>query len=239
MNNSEHYLCSAIIQNGHIINEYCNVINLVLPLNDIDAIFILFTLSMCVTLSFHCRRVPLLPQVLPSRQLPTPGTSELGIVTHVDSPTKFHIHLSSCLTKLRQMESLFDNLPPPPPSYMPIPLDHCLALFPADHRYHRARIESVAEGKVGVFFVDYGNRLDIDVGGVVPMLGACLVLPEMALPCLLDGFGVEEEVVGRGEGVVCWSYEHCMEFCQLVLEKEVMVTIKVRRERRKGGRGKK
>lgn len=92
---------------------------------------------------------------------------------------------------------------------------------------------------MGVFFVDYGNRLDIDVGGVVPMLGACLVLPEMALRCSLDGFGVEEEVVGGGEGVVCWSYEHCMEFCQLVLEKEVMVAIKVRRERgRKGGRRK-
>ena len=208
-----------------------------LPLNDIDAILFFFTLSMFVTLSFYCRRVPQLPQVLPSRQLPTPGTSELCIVTHVDSPTKFHVHLSSCLTKLRQMESLFDNLPPPPPSYVPIPLDHCLALFPADHRYHRARIESVAEGKVGVFFVDYGNRLDIDVGGVVPMLGVCLVLPEMALPCSLDGFGVEEEVAG-GEGVVCWSYEHCMEFCQLVLEKEVMVAIKVRRER-EGGRGRK
>ena len=91
---------------------------------------------------------------------------------------------------------------------------------------------------MSVFFIDYGNRLDIDVGGVVPMLGACLVLPEMALPCSLDGFGVEEEVMGGGEGVVCWSYEHCMEFCQLVLEKEVMVAIKVRRERgRKGGRG--
>ena len=153
--------------------------------------------------------------------LPSEGTSKPAVVSHVDTPTKFHVHLSSNLETLQRLESVLDDLPPPPLSYYPLPLDYCLAHYSSTHRFHRAFIEFVQGRKVGVFFIDYGDRKEIDVSDIRPMLGVSLTVPAMALPCSLDGFGV-----GIGEGVEL-SLSDSLEFMGIVIDQEVNVVFKV------------
>lgn len=119
------------------------------------------------------------------------------------------------------------KLVPSTPSslYRPFPGDYCLALFHADHSYHRAYVEAFKEGKYRVFFVDFGNRTSLSVEDMRPLTYECISLPAQAVPCSLEGF------VGKE-----WSFEECMSFSSLVLEKKVAITVKVRERERGEGR---
>lgn len=75
---------------------------------------------------------------------------------------------------------------------------------------------------MGVFFIDYGDRKEIDVNDVRPMLGVALTVPAMALPCSLDGFGV-----GISDGGVELVMSDSLEFTGIVIDQEVNVVFKV------------
>nr|BAN21254.1 ebna2 binding protein P100 [Riptortus pedestris] len=60
--------------------------------------------------------------------------------------------------------------PPLPGAYSPKKGDLCAAKYPADNMWYRAKVEKVTGGgKVSVFYIDYGNRADIQSTQCAPL----------------------------------------------------------------------
>ena len=69
---------------------------------------------------------------------------------------------------------------------------YCLALF-SDGNWCRAQVESVSpDGKVDVFFVDFGNRYSVQLPQVQPLVAQFAALPVQVLKCSLCGLLPEE-----------------------------------------------
>lgn len=115
------------------------------------------------------------------------------------------------------MEASFLVPQSPPPMVGVTEGEHCLALFHADHSYHRGHIISVLNDKCQIEFIDYGNTELLSLLYLTPLTDVSLSLPAQALPCSLAG--APEDIV--------WDFDSCIKFSRLVLEKEVKLVVKV------------
>ena len=154
---------------------------------------------------------------------PPPPPSDLptnyegpAIVTQVDTPTQFHVHLSDNLQMLEQIESVMPQTGSH--KFKPGVGKYCHALFKPDGKYHRGVIISVDQiNTCQVYYIDYGNTETVSVSDLVPLSEELRMFPALALPCSLYGLNEDKE----------WDYNLCVAFSNLVLDKEVILLVKV------------
>lgn len=144
------------------------------------------------------------------------------IVTHASSPFNFHI----CTSSPKELQHLLENIslssPSSGSSFTITPDTYCCARFYADGQFHRALVkEEVPEedGSWEVLFVDYGNTEVVVSPDIIPLTNELAALPMVAFPCKL--YGVEP---ADKDG---WTHQACTTFSDMVLTKEVTVTLKV------------
>ena len=78
------------------------------------------------------------------------------VVCHVNTPRLFHIQTKFGNKQVQNMESKF-YIPEIQHGFQALKGDYCLALFHADHTYHRALIKDVFKDTYKIFFIDFGN----------------------------------------------------------------------------------
>ena len=143
------------------------------------------------------------------------------VVTHVESLSNFHVQFIKSRKLVQNMESSL-HVPPPTVSFNPSEGDYCLALFHADHQYHRGCISRIVDGQYHVFFIDYGNSEVVPCSDLVPLPLDMCSLSAQALPCAMNDL----------DNTIPLTYEVSVEFSRLVLEKEVTMVVKVRERER-------
>ena len=155
------------------------------------------------------------PPPPPPSDLPT-NYEGPAIVTQVDTPTQFHVHLSDNLQMLEQIESVMPQTGSH--KFKPGVGKYCYALFKPDGKYHRGVIISVHQTNTcQVYYIDYGNTETVSVSDLVPLSEELRMFPALALPCSLYGLNEDKE----------WDYNLCVAFSNLVLDKEVILLVKV------------
>lgn len=84
---------------------------------------------------------------------------------NVEGSLSFYAQLVEEGSKLEQMtedmRNYVKNHPPMSGAYQPKRGDICLALFSQDGLWYRARVETVRGPKTDVFFIDYGNVIQL------------------------------------------------------------------------------
>ena len=143
------------------------------------------------------------------------------IVTHVESLSNFHVQFVKGRKLVQNMESSL-RVTPPTVSFNPSEGDYCLALFHADHQYHRGCISRIVDGQYHVFFIDYGNLEAVPLSDLVPLPLDMCTLSAQALPCGMSDL----------DNGITLTYELSVEFSRLVLEKEMTMVVKVRERER-------
>lgn len=158
----------------------------------------------------------------PSPELPTAGFSGMVSVTSVDSPFSFHVVLSSKQSselqhQLTAMATSFTY--PPVDDFHPSLGSYCCAPFLGS--YHRALVQEVLEGEFRqVLFIDFGNR-EILAERLLPLPWELRVTPAQAIRCRL---GDVMPPLDQGLG---WPYQSACAFSELVMERQVEMTVKV------------
>ncbi|XP_061599319.1 tudor domain-containing 6-like [Cololabis saira] len=92
----------------------------------------------------------------------------------------------------------------------------CLALFPSDNQWYRARVVGKTQNNLQVVFVDYGNESEVDLDGVRPLTQSLLEMSPRALLCRLNGF---DESKGS------WDDKAYDDFYSLLVDKPLGLTV--------------
>lgn len=143
------------------------------------------------------------------------------VVTHVESPSNFHVQFVEGRKLVQDMESSL-HVPPPTVSFNPSEGDYCLALFHADHQYHRGCIRRIVDGQYHVLFIDYGNLEAVPCSDLAPIPSDICALSAQALPCTISDL----------DNTIPLTYELSIEFSRLVIDKEMTMVVKVREKER-------
>ncbi|XP_048844253.1 tudor domain-containing protein 1-like [Brienomyrus brachyistius] len=124
-------------------------------------------------------------------ELPADGELVDVTVTVIESPTEFFCHRSSS-QGTRTLASLMADLEKHSQSSDAVLVASvgrpCCAQFPGDRFWYRAMVQSMLpDGKVEVFFVDYGNTCVVDWADLRSIHPEHLKVPFQALRCWLAG----------------------------------------------------
>ncbi|XP_047197519.1 tudor domain-containing 6 [Hippoglossus stenolepis] len=92
----------------------------------------------------------------------------------------------------------------------------CLAFFPSDNRWYRARVIHRTDNSLQVVFIDYGNESDIDIKNVRSLPQTLLDVAPQAFLCSLNGF---DESKGS------WDDQAYDDFYNLLVDKALRVTV--------------
>jgi len=130
--------------------------------------------------------------------------------------------LESLMNKMGKFYSR--NICQDPRRILPAAGELCVAKYSKDDKWYRARITSVREDELQVFFVDYGNSEWTREGHVKRILPHFLHLPFQALECFL---GNVEPVSDTGENgkISDWSAEAMTIFKALTEDKILIAHI--------------
>ncbi|XP_059173554.1 uncharacterized protein LOC131954068 isoform X2 [Physella acuta] len=126
----------------------------------------------------------------PAKAVPL-NTTVKAFTSMVESPSSFFLQLSGVDEALGV---LMDNIAvqyvceiPPPILSNPQPGQSCVALYPEDDNWYRAKILSITGNSSLVLFVDYGNKETIALQNIRVMTPAIASVPVMAYECSLHG----------------------------------------------------
>ncbi|KAL7887966.1 hypothetical protein AOLI_G00029400 [Acnodon oligacanthus] len=92
----------------------------------------------------------------------------------------------------------------------------CIALYPEDKLWYRAKVASREHDMLSVIFVDYGNESKVKMSEVRPLPCEVSDLPPQAFACQLDGFDISEG---------SWNDEADDQFFELVTDQLLNVTV--------------
>ncbi|XP_053290816.1 tudor domain-containing 6 [Pleuronectes platessa] len=92
----------------------------------------------------------------------------------------------------------------------------CLAFFPSDGQWYRARVIQSTDSSLHVVFIDYGNESDIDIKNVRPLPQILLDVAPQAFLCCLNGF---DESKGS------WDEQVYDDFYNLLVDKPLRMTV--------------
>ncbi|XP_017575675.2 tudor domain-containing 6 isoform X2 [Pygocentrus nattereri] len=92
----------------------------------------------------------------------------------------------------------------------------CIALYPEDKLWYRAKVTSREHDTLSVIFVDYGNESKVKMSEVRPLPCEVSDLPPQAFACQLDGFDISEG---------SWNDEADDQFFELVTDQLLKVTV--------------
>ncbi|XP_060938137.1 tudor domain-containing 6 [Limanda limanda] len=92
----------------------------------------------------------------------------------------------------------------------------CLAFFPSDNQWYRARVIKRTDSSLHVVFIDYGNESDIEIKNVRPLPQILLDVAPQAFLCSLNGF---DESKGS------WDDQVYDDFYNLLVDKPLRVTV--------------
>ena len=151
--------------------------------------------------------------IIPEAQLPAVGETITAKVVHVKSMSHFYIQrpnlqLQSELSKLKSVKTKRRNKLKVGAA--------CLAHFHGDQGYHRVSVVSMSpRNEVKVYYVDFGNSLDLSADEVFPLPMELAKIPALAFPCSLVGGSKEYP-----ENLLPF-------FSELVVDKPLSVTVKV------------
>ena len=161
---------------------------------------------------------------LSSLSPPPPCSPPLGktisaIITHASSPTDFYICTSSPVKLQQHLNALS---PLATSSFTITSHMFCCAKFFTDNRYHRVLVLGPAakEASWEVLFVDYGNTEVVSTADLVPLTDLIATFPMLAFQCKL--FHVKPVTTS-------WTQEGCSFFLGLVLNKEIHITLEVKK----------
>ncbi|XP_028651615.2 tudor domain-containing protein 1 [Erpetoichthys calabaricus] len=113
------------------------------------------------------------------------------ILSVVNSPGDFYcqyINVEDLCALSKLCSELQRNSKSQGNAFTPAIGDPCCAIFPGDNNIYRALVKDVTmNGKVKIYFVDYGNISEVAIGDVFPILSKHLKLPFQAIKCWLSG----------------------------------------------------
>ena len=156
--------------------------------------------------------VNLQPSTILPPELPCVGDTLRAKVVHVQSLAHFFIQRTdqTILVELGRLKSIkarktADGIKPGTAG---------LARFPGDEGYHRVTVLSSSPQGVKVYYVDFGNCLELPAGEVVPLPREMIDTPALGIPCSLVG-----------------GAKDCSQmlpiFSELVVDKVLSITVKV------------
>lgn len=147
-----------------------------------------------------------------------PLTGQEYTVVQVTNPGQFFIQ---SLTYPSQVVPLLARIPPHQPSRQSWTTgDHCLTTFNGE-KWYRGKILKPVDGNFEVSYIDFGNSAVIPASELAIMPPALAEFPAQAVEVALAGVRPVED----GD---IWNLDSSLYFSNLVLDKRVTVTVKVR-----------
>ncbi|XP_041939547.1 tudor domain-containing protein 1 isoform X5 [Alosa sapidissima] len=123
-------------------------------------------------------------------ELPCDGQLAVMVASVIDNPGEFYCYryIPEDLQALAQLSAeLLKHCEGDAAPLSPVVGEPCCALF-SDGSWYRAMVQSVgADGKVQVYFVDYGNSCTVEATHLRTMEQRLLTLPFLAIRCWLAG----------------------------------------------------
>jgi tudor domain-containing protein 1/4/6/7 len=149
----------------------------------------------------------------------SPGTTHLECCASTwTSPDDFHIQLMSDVSQLQELMDAVQQAATTAPIMLAPKIGLlCLALFIEDSEalWYRGRIMDVYDdGRVSIYYVDFGNTELIDKEHIRTITASLLNLPAQAIPCRLSG------IIPTGH--TSWSEEACQLFCGILNEERLL-----------------
>nr|WNS50065.1 tudor domain-containing protein-like protein [Halisarca dujardinii] len=120
--------------------------------------------------------------------MPTTGAPFESRITYVESPTEFYAQFTKWESDLNsQLEDMYEHYTSTECGSGNVRENSvCAALFEEDSNWYRARVLSISKTKARVFFVDYGNKVEVDLANLRALNVKFTSLPHQALLCSLD-----------------------------------------------------
>lgn len=139
-------------------------------------------------------------------------------VVQVTTPGQFFIQ---SLTYPTTVVSLLARIPPhQPPQQSWVVGDYCLATFSGE-KWYRGKILKPVDGSFEVLYIDFGNSAVLPASELAIIPPALMEFPAQAMEVTLAGVRPTED-----GGV--WNLDCSLYFSNLVLDKQVTVTVQVR-----------
>ena len=128
------------------------------------------------------------------------------VVSYVESPLKFFVQLVESFDNLQQltadMQEVYTQLSEQEEVILSLDTGvFCAARFREDDVWYRARVTSVDESAVLVWFVDYGNEDSAQASDLKSLRVSFTVQRGLSVPCRLDGLSPSAEL---SQDVASW-----------------------------------
>ena len=118
---------------------------------------------------------------------------ETVIVTEVESLSSIWVQFASpslqqeLMSLQASLESTCQSQQSSFSSFLPTIGDYCCTIFSQDQCWYRAQVVSISQEKVGVVFIDFGNKDSVQPASILPLSKEFSYLPQLAYHVSLSG----------------------------------------------------